>query len=274
MSDPYKGGRAHVTNSPEHIDNIDAKRVSLVTPAGVPDYGSDFYLKVAQGLVEGYSIVNKFGQNSAIGTGDYEDIWDGGGTYTYPTDGTAPITHIYSTDGGDTEPINVQGLDITGALVLQTITLTGTTVAPLTTPLWRCFRLKNVGTNNLIGVIHASDSGKAVSYAQIVDGNNQTLMALYTIPLGKKGYIIQSQVSMAGLTSAYTLSARMWMRPHGLVFQMKGTNGVTSTGSSALLLPVPLPGAIPALTDLRIDAISSKAGGIMNARWAILLVDD
>ena len=236
-------------------------------------FARDFYLEVAKGNVPGHSIINKFGQNDNLQTGAYEDVWDGAGTYTYPADATASITHIYST-AAETQDIEVQGLAVDGTLTIQTITLTGTTVAPLTTALWRVFRLKNVGTTDNAGVIHASDAGKAVSYAQIAIGNNQTLMALYTIPLGKKGYMLQTSVSMAGLTNAYNISIRFTARPFGGVFQLKGTNGVNSTGSSFTSRVATLPSQIGALTDIRFSALTSKNAGVLNARFSILLVDD
>ena len=188
-------------------------------------FSREYYLEVAKDNIPGSSFVSKFGQNEDIGTGAFEDIWDGGGTYTYPADATASITHLYSTDNNDTMNIEVQGLSSDGTLTVQTITLTGTTVVALTTDLWRVFRLKNGGTADNLVVIHASVSDKATSYAQIGIGNNQTLMALYTIPLGKTGYLIKGSASMAGLTRSYSIDGHVYMRPFGGVFQLKNTFG-------------------------------------------------
>jgi len=231
-------------------------------------------LAIAKGDVVGHSNISKFGQNAALNTSTYEDIWDGGGSYPYPADGTAPITHIYSTDNNDTEPIEIQCLDITGALTIQTKTLTGTTVVELDTPAWRVFRMKNEGTSDIVGVVHASDSGKVVSYAQIQNGNNQTLMALYTIPLGKTGYLQQGTNSIIGTNRGYSISGRMLMRPHGGVFQLKRTFGLSTDGTSFMIMPFPVPGKIPALTDIRVEAISSAAGGGLNTTFELVLVDD
>ena len=119
----------------------------------------DFLLEVAKGNIVGHSFINKFGQNEDIGTGAFEDIWDGGGTYNYPIDGTAPITKIDSSTT-DTVDIEVQGLDINGALVTQTKTLTGTTPVTLETPLWRVFRMKNINGTPLVGTVQAvNDAG-------------------------------------------------------------------------------------------------------------------
>lgn len=233
-----------------------------------------FLLDVAKGLIPGHSIVNKFGQNADIGTAAYEDIWDNGGVYTYPGDGVAPITHIDSDDAADTEDIEVQGLDINGDLVVQTITLTGTTIAILTTPLWRVFRLKNVGTVDLVGNVQAVNAGDTVIYAKIQIGNNQTLMALYTIPNGKTGYMVQGSNSLAGLNRAYAIAGRMTMRQYGGVHQLKRTFGMQSDGTSTMVSDWPLPAMIPAKTEIKVSAISSSAGGTLNTTFGILLIDD
>jgi len=218
--------------------------------------------------------MSKFGQNDAVGTAAWEDVWDGGGTYSYPADGTAPIVKIIGHNAGDTEPIEVQGLDINGDLVVQTKTLTGTTAVTLDTPLWRVFRLKNMGSTDLVDEVCAINTGDTQDYACIAAGNNQTLMALYTIPLGKTGYMLQGTNSMHGISRDYALNGRMTMRPYGGVFQLKKTFALDSNGTSYLVMPFPLPGKIPAKTDIRVSALSiGKAGGV-NTTFEILLVDD
>lgn len=234
----------------------------------------EFYLKVAKGEIPGYSIMGKFGQNDDLNTATYEDIWDGGGIYPYPTDATAPITHLVSDDNTDTEPIEVQGLDVNGTLTLQTITSTGTTLVALTTPLWRVFRLKNEGTTDLQGLLCAVNSTNTVTYACINDGNNQTLMALYTVPLGHTAYLIQGTNGLAGTSRAYAVAGKLQMRKYGKVFQLKKTFGLQSDGTSYMIMPHPLPGKIPALTDIRVSAISSASGGVINSTFEILLIED
>ena len=235
---------------------------------------ADFYLAVSQGLVPGHSIVNKFGQNADLTNTTYEDVWDGGGTYTYPADGNADITKVVSTSTADTIDVEVQGLDVTGALTVQTITLTGTTAVILTTPLWRIFRMKNVGAVDNVGEVSAQNTALGIIYAIMQAGNNQTLMALYTIPLGYTGYMYQSSASMAGLTNTYNIGIRALMRPFGGVFQLKATNGLNSTGNSFTVLPSDLPGAIGEKTDIRYMASTSKAGGVVNSRFSILLIEN
>ena len=129
------------------------------------------------------------------------------------------------------------------------------------------------GTDNA-GIVYASDSGKAVSYAQIAVGNNQTLMALYTIPAGKTGYLIQGTNSLIGTNRNYAVSGKQLMRPYGGVFQLKKTFGLETDGTSFMVLPHPLPSRIPEKTDIRVSAISSTAGSGINTTFEILLVDN
>ena len=234
----------------------------------------DFYLKVSQGLVPGYSIMSKFGQNDTLNTSTYEDIWDGGGTYPYPGNGTAPITHIVSTNTGDNQLIEVQGLDIHGELTLQSVYLSGTTPVLLpTVPLWRIFRMKNEGTTDLVGNCNATN-GSTTIYATIQNGNNQTLMALYTIPLGYTGYMLQGTNGIIGTTRGYSISGKLSMRKYGKVFQLKKTFGLSSDGTGFFVMPFPVPGKIPALTDIRTQAISSANGGGINTTFEINLIQD
>ncbi len=238
-------------------------------------YGNqEFYLEVVKGNIPGHSIMSKFGQNEDVGTAAFEDIWDEGGDYIYPADESADITHIYSTHADDDQNIEVQGLSSDGTLTIQTLALTGTTVAELATPLWRVYRMKNVDTTDNEGIVYATDADKTPTYAKIAIGNNQTLMALYTIPKDKTGYMIQGTNSLYGVSRDYALNGEMFMRPYGGVFQLKKTFGLDSNGTSFLTMPWPLPGKIPAKTDIRVRAKSiGKAGGC-NTTFDILLVDN
>ena len=230
-------------------------------------------LAIAQGKVTGTSFISKFGQNENIGTGAFEDIWDVGGLYTWPADNTAPITHLNAT-AGNTQDIEVQGLDINGNLLVQTKSLNGATLVALDTPLWRVFRLRNQGSVDITGTAQAINAGNTVTYAQIQNGNNQTLMALFTIPAGKTGYLVMGGASIVGLVRAYSIDGHFSMRPFGGVFQLKHTFGVSSDGTSKFQHEYKIPLPIEEKTDLRVSAISSTNGGVLNSTFDVVLVDN
>ena len=157
----------------------------------------DFYFDVSAGFIDGYSGVNKFGNNATLATSSTETVWDGStaGTYSFPT--TASITHIRSAvDSVITQGVvvEVQGLDTNWDLVVQEITLDGTnstTEVILTTALRRVFRMKALDDTTLDQDIWVGATGVAAATAKaiITTGNNQTLMAVYTVPAGFTAYM-------------------------------------------------------------------------------------
>ncbi len=248
---------------------------------------SSFELAVSMGQVPGYSAVDKFGINPTITTtSDPEDIWEGGGLYTYDTNGTAPIVSLASSSASDTEDINVQGLDINGAFVSQTITLVGTTRQALTTPLWRVYRMSNDGTSNLVGNVFCYTGTGAVPSvgdsevrALITNGYNQTLMALYTIPKGKVGFLYRGEIGLEWSGTGFFANpegarAHYYSRRFGKVFKCKKSISVSTAGSSIFQDKRSFPDIIPALTDIRLNVV--QVSDTMGA-WGtldILLVDE
>ena len=62
------------------------------TDLGPIDSGVDLMLSIPRGHEPGMSCINKFGENPLVTKNTTEDVWDGGGTYSFPA--TADITHI------------------------------------------------------------------------------------------------------------------------------------------------------------------------------------
>ena len=103
-----------------------------------------------------HSFVNKFGRNFSLAQNVRADVWDGGGSFPWPDFDDADITHIKSTNVGDTSLlIEIEGLDINFNKVVQTKQTDvsdGTTLVALDTPLIRAFR-KRVRASTSITVI-------------------------------------------------------------------------------------------------------------------------
>jgi hypothetical protein len=201
-------------------------------------YTIDHGLEIARGTFSTMSLIHKFGAAPDFDTDDNEvTIWDGandGGidemSYTYSA--TAAIDTISSSNNGDTQDIEIQGLDSNYDLVTQTVTLTGQTQATLGTSLIRVFRAKNVGSTNLAGDVYifeqTADAGgdgipddttkiRAVIYA----ANNQTEMAIYTVPDGKSAYMRGFYATNAGARQTADYLIKLKVRPFGQVFQLK-----------------------------------------------------
>lgn len=161
-----------------------------------------FYLAVAQGAVEGYSNVSKFGYNSSVGSISYESVWETGGAYPFMT--TADQLEIVSADSNDTSAgsgartVELQGLDSSYNLLTETITMNGTTAVTTSGSFFRIFRaiVITAGTGNVnAGNITITDQDTSTTRASILAGNGQTLMAVYTVPAGKTAYIVNFNFS-------------------------------------------------------------------------------
>ena len=168
----------------------------------------DFYLAVAKGDFTGYSNVSKFGYNPTVGSGNYESIWEG--SNAYPWMSAADQLEVLSSDANDTSAgtgartVELQGLDSSWNILTETVTMNGTSAVTTTGSFLRIFRARVVTAGTSLrneGEITIRDQDTSTTRALITngvtDGNGQTLMAVYTIPAGKTGYIININVSSA-----------------------------------------------------------------------------
>ncbi len=242
-----------------------------------------FELSVMMGQQSGYKALDKFGENPEIDTGtDPEDIWEGGGLYTYDANGTAPIVSIASSNSGDAQDIEVTGLDIVGDEVVQTLTLTGTTRVALTTPLWRVYRMANVGTTDVTGNVFCYTGtgtvpsvGDSEVRAMITNGNNQSLMALYTVPKGYVGLLHRGEMGMSRKRTSGSAQCSYYSRRYGKVFRVKKRIAITNSGSSVYQDKRSFPDVIPSFTDIRltVESVDENDIGVFGT-FDILLVDE
>jgi len=242
---------------------------------------SDNWLDVASGSVAGQSSVNKFGGNPLVSSGTEEDIWDGGGTYSFPT--TADITHIsQATDqvAMRSGTIEVQGLNTSWELVVQTKDLDAsdtTTAVALDTPLRRVFRMKVL--EDVVGDadISAHNSGDTTTYATMQAGNNQTLMAIYTVPAGKTAYMNQYYCSVIESTGKEPKSTEftLWVadRASGYEFQIKHAQGVPKAGAGIQQKFKPYM-KITEKSDIKLSAYPDSENAHVHAGFDLILVDN
>ena len=202
-------------------------------------------------LPNGLSHINKFGYTGDDVNGT-ATIWDGNGTtaiYPYPAAGVVSIT---STSGSDTgEAVEVQGLDGDFNEATETINVGSTG----TTTFSRVFRARKVSATN-VGTVTINVGGALA--AQIRPGNGQTLMAVYTIPAGKTGYLLQFQGSSDKQTAVqFKLFARQLL--DGGAFNLKGQWGVQ--GGNVVTYDYKVPLVFAEKTDLRVDIVTGNNCG-------------
>lgn len=156
--------------------------------------------------------VYQAGNNPDVGT-SYEDVWIGGGTYSWITT-TAGITIQVSSastadDLGSTgaTTVTVEGLDNNFDRVSETFTLDGRTAVTGSETFYRVHRayVTAAGSGDVnAGAIYVSDGGAALTNgvpdvvaarrAVIGADDGETQQAIYTIPDGYRGSLLDLHI--------------------------------------------------------------------------------
>lgn len=190
----------------------------------------DFFFEIVKGNVPGHSAMHKFGENDTIGSTVFETLWEGSNPYPYLTSAVTlkvssdDVDDNSTGDGGRT--VELFGLDTNYDEITEIISLNGQTEVITTKSYLRIYRMiiRSAGsTGGLEGTCYAGTGTvtagvPAVILAQAKAMHNQTLMALYTIPNGKTGYIIKK---FAGTNKDKQVNIHLMVRPFGEVFQIK-----------------------------------------------------
>ena len=252
----------------------------------VYDQDLDYGILAASGQVGGVSSVNKFGGGFESAADTPSDVWDNGATNTiYDFPATATITHVRAAvDSATTQgmDIEVQGLDANWNLVVQNATLDGTastTEVALTTALLRVFRVKVI--DNLVADqdIWAGATGMAAATisALVQAGNNQTLMAIYTVPANKTAYMTGVYASVVDATNKTPTSTDivLWAadRANSYEFQIKFADAVASGASGVQHKFYPYY-KFTEKTDIKIQTTCANQPGKIYGGFDLILLDN
>jgi len=227
-------------------------------------YITDQNFQIARGLIRGASHINKFGYNSNVGS-NFETVWDGSNLYTYiGTAGTALVTSSNTSDDNN-GTVEIQGLDANYNVQTVTAIIGGSAT---TETFIRVFRVKmltaNTGTSNVGTITVTVDSTAA---AIISPTKGQTLMAVYTIPAGKKGYLLKLQ---GNLEKAKESEFQLMVKPFGGAFNIKGKFG---SSGDVVNYDYPVPLEFDEKTDIEIQ-VRAGATTAAGALFDIVLLDN
>lgn len=236
----------------------------------------DFMLEVARGNIPGMRAVNKFGHNNSLSNSAFEDVWDGSNIYTWAA--AAQKVNVVSSNTNDTSAgtgartIQLsEGLDASHNLIgPEPITMNGTTNVLSTNSYLRLPRMEVLtagsGDENA-GNITATQQTSGTLMAQISTDENQTLMAIYTIPAGTTGYMPFYWMTLQrGSTTEVKLRIR---KPNG-VFNV---NRKVIVDTSIVFNFSPYL-AVGEKCDIRIEAQANTGAHEISAGFDLILVDD
>lgn len=232
------------------------------------------------GILDLMSSINKFGANASSAIDIVEDVWDGGGTYPFPI--TANITHLSEdidqiADRGLT--VEVQGLDAAWDIVVQNkaLSLLDTSIpVPLDTPLRRVFRMRVLGNIVAGSDILIKNAEGSVVYGIIRAGNNQTLMAIYTVHRKKIAYMTSYYASVAGLLhqGPERTEIALWVadRDNEYEFQLKHVVGLPKDVAPYQHFFFPYM-KITQKSDIKMTSLCSSKPGFVHAGFDLILAD-
>ena len=270
MPDPNYS--SHINQAPSRNHNVNYNYVwdnsnSYWTPMSVNSYDSI--------LGQAKSNIHKFGSNSnvpnQVSIESPVTAWDFQTNYNFPDD-IGESLFIVSADPADIgQEITVVGLDENFSSKQQTINLNGTTNVALNGSWSRVFRAYNSGSIELAGDISVLNVNGDI-YAYLMPENNQTLMALYTIPAEYTGYLMKFHCSAQNTSSAainYTIHLKT--REVGKVFRTRKIISCSTNQSDEETLLFPL--ELPAKTDIIFQIVGADGnGGAVNADFDIALL--
>jgi len=166
----------------------------MSSPGG-PDYARNLLLERMQKQINPGRTrwVNKYGANEDVDTATVpEFVWTPGGTYAWPS--TATAMEIVSTSTADRSPssgahkVTVQGLGSSLGDTKSTVAIMNGQSAVTGITLYRAQRmfLSSAGSNGTnVGKISVRDAGGGTTHCNIIAGEGQTLIGLWTVPVGK-----------------------------------------------------------------------------------------
>jgi hypothetical protein len=242
-----------------------SRQLSSISRFGTTE---EFYLQVARSQIAGHEFNFKFGFNPDVDNA-LETIWTQGGLYSYLS--AATILKVSSSSTADTaagtgaRTVEIFGLDGNYNEISETVTLNGQTAVNTTNSYLRINRgvVRSAGSGGQnAGVIYAGTGTvtagvPANTYLSIAISDNQTLMALWTVPAGYTAFLLQTDVTVATTQNNKYCTAKLVARPYGEVFQVKDAF-VKSQSTTNQVYTVPL--VFEEKTDLEWRAIGDSAG--------------
>ena len=222
-----------------------------------------FELEVSEGAITGHTFMAKFGYNPDVGNAS-ETVWDFGGLY--PWQSVARVLDVQSDSGSDTMTMRILGLDVNFVEIFEDVVLTGLTTATTTQEFLRVYRMFLInGNGGNVGNITVESN--SVVIAHIEAGRSQTLMSVYTIPAGKKGYIYQGNASVG---EGKDVTIEMYVRIPGGPFLISHVAQVYQT---AYRFPFSFPLPLPARSDIDVRAKSTAVGTPISINFDVLLIN-
>jgi hypothetical protein len=235
------------------------------------NWDENFRLNVAREKVRGASMIHKFGAVPEVAQASTGTVWDKN-TTIYPWsafDTAGPITASIANASDNGKQVIVLGLDENYEEVEEIFTLSSTATVAGAISFKRVFRaFVTNGSDNNVGDINFTKGGTDV--LRITAGKAQTLMAIYTVPAGKTGYLYKGVCSAQIGADA---TGNMFIRYFGQQAFRIGHSFEVS-GSSKYDYEFSFPIKIPEKSDIDVRVTVRTNKGRYTAAFDLLLLNE
>ena len=228
-----------------------------------------FELQVSRNQIPYHKRIFKFGFNPDI-NGIEETVWDVGGIYVYPSSAIAMTATTTAGTASDDNGVlvTIEGLDADYNEVSEEVTLAGAGTATTIQTFLRVYRAFVSGSQEPTGTINIANGG--TTYARITLGENQTLMALWTVPAGYTAYVNHINIASGTTNVNQYIIGRFLSREINKVFRTQLKQTIGRSGFADFVIEYPLP--FEEKTDVEVRAVSSGTNNLVSADFEILYI--
>lgn len=234
-------------------------------------------LDVALGNIPGYSNIHKFGAVPSMSQNQTGSVWDKDDTI-YPWsawDTAGSVTIATTAVNGSTSTlddglmITLVGLNDSYEAVTETLTISGSsaTGTQIFKRLYRAYVTDGASSNQT----QIRVSRGATEVLRINIGKSQTLMAIYTVPAGYTGYLLQGTASVQYGADA---TGDMFVRYFGQDTFRVGHSFEVSGAGGQYIYPFSVPVAIPEKSDIDVRVAVRSNNARVTAAFDLLLIQN
>lgn len=224
----------------------------------------NWLIDVGKGLIPGHSIIHKFGfANVATSLVPITS------SLTYQTPTTATALEILSSDVNDTSAgtgartVYVEGLDLNGDVLSETVTMNGTSAVALANSYLRVYIMyvatsgtyASASASSNIGTITLRASGGGATWAVInVEGGfglGRSLISAYTVPKGYTAHVLSYNIIVEATKSVdlFVFKREGILTTSAPYTPMQLLDRYKATGGSIGIEPINVVYVLPQLTD-------------------------
>jgi len=250
----------------------------------INSFGIASNIPIANGDVDGYAAIHKFGRNPNVGNAP-ETVWMHGGKYQYLAVDSPSTLYAYSADSEDSasgdgaRTITILGLDNNFNEIEETVTVGGAATTLEFLRVYRAFvATAGVTTTNEGNVLISTGAGGTGTVLADIGtigsgttfGLGQTQLSLYTIPAGKTGYLTTWNVGCAPMNNKATVLLNSRELDGDTPFRTKDIVDLVG-GYHTQNYSTPL--RFPEKTDIEVVA-AADTSTIISSSFDIILVDN